>query len=83
MNEKERALLILKAKFSNNRDVINVVDAIIQLKRPEVLLNEEETNQYRAYAEEWSNKGWIIYVPPAQPPQTTIKFLDDVDNVNE
>jgi len=61
MNEKEKVLLILKAKFPENDDVQNVIGSIIQLKRPGILLNEEEEERFHKYALEWYRKGWIIY----------------------
>lgn len=64
MNEKEKALLILKAKFSDNVDLLNKIDTIVQLKVPEILLSSEETEKFHEYAKEWSNKGLIIYVEP-------------------
>jgi len=61
MNQMEKALLILKAKFSSNDDLKNQIDAIIQLKRPEILLDNEQQKKFHEYATEWYNKGWIIY----------------------
>jgi len=61
MNEKEKALLILKAKFPDNEDVINTIEAMIQLKRMEILLNQEEEATFHKYAYEWYRKGLIIY----------------------
>ena len=79
INEKEKALLILKAKFSDNEDLKNRCDILCQLKKPEVLLTTEELKLFHEYASEWSKKGWIIYVP--SPPQSQIKFLN-VEDVN-
>lgn len=61
MNQMEKALLILKAKFNANDDLKNQVDAVIQLKRPEILLNNEEQKKFHEYATDWYNRGWIIY----------------------
>jgi hypothetical protein len=81
MNEKEKALLILKAKFSDNEDLKNRCDILCQLKKPEVLLTTEEAKLFNEYAQEWSNKGWIIYTGIA--PLQQVKYLEDVDNVTE
>ena len=61
MNQMEKALLIMKSKFSDDDDVINTIDAIVQLKRAEILLDGEEQKKFHEYATEWYNKGWIIY----------------------
>jgi len=61
MNQVEKALLILKSKFSDNDDLMNTINAIIQLKRPEILLTQEEEEKFHKYALEWYRKGWIIY----------------------
>ena len=58
--------------------MINKIDAIIQLKRPEVLLTTEETKLFHEYAQEWSKKGWIIYV---ESPPSKLKYLN-VEDVN-
>lgn len=57
----EKALLILKAKFSDDDELKNQIDAIIQLKRPEILLNNSEQSKFHEYATDWYNRGWIIY----------------------
>jgi len=64
MDRAEKYLLILKAKFHEDEDVLNVIDAMVQLKRPEVLMNHNEKVHYEEYAEEWYNKGWIIWTGP-------------------
>lgn len=61
MNQMEKSLLILKAKFSDNEEIKNQIDAIIQLKRPEILLDNEEQRKFHEYATDWYNKGLIIY----------------------
>ena len=65
MNQMEKSLLILKAKFSENDDLIKTIDAVVQLKVPEILLSQEEEANFHKYALEWSRKGWIIYVQPS------------------
>lgn len=65
MNSMEKALLIIKAKFSDNEDIIRTCDTICQLKRPEILLSQEEEELFHKYALEWYRKGWIIYVQPS------------------
>ncbi len=62
MDRAEKVMLILKAKFHDNEDVINFANAAIQLKRPEILLDHEERVYYEEFAEDWYNKGWIIWV---------------------
>ena len=61
MDRAEKYMLILKAIFHENEDVINKVDALVQLKRPEVLMSHDEKVRFEEYAEEWHNKGWIIW----------------------
>jgi len=64
MDRAEKYMLILKSIFHNNEDVINKIDALIQLKRPEVLMSHDENVRFMEFAEEWYNKGWIIWVKP-------------------
>ena len=61
MDRAEKVMLILKAIFKDNEDVINKIDAIQQLKRPEILLNHEQRVSYHEFAEDWYNKGLIIW----------------------
>ena len=75
MNEREKALLILKSKFPENVDLHSMINVILQLKKPEVLLSVEENELFHKYAKEWSDKGLIVYVPPKQPSQ--LKYLED------
>ena len=65
MDRAEKIMLILKAKFNDNEDIINKIDAMAQLKRPEILLDRDEKFKFHQYAEEWHNKGWIIYNAPS------------------
>lgn len=67
MNQMEKALLILKAKFPDNEDLVNAANAIVQLKRPEILLSQEEEKEFHKYAIEWYRKGWIIYTGTIEP----------------
>ena len=61
MDRAEKYMLILKAIFHENEDVINKIDALVQLKRPEVLMSHDERVRFEENAEEWYNKGWIIW----------------------
>jgi len=61
MDRAEKIMLILKASFHGNEDLLNKIDAIAQLKRPEILLNHDEKVYFDEYAEDWFNKGWIIW----------------------
>jgi len=61
MDRAEKYMLILKSKFSDNEDVLNAIDALLQLKRPEVLMNHEEKVRFEEFAEDWYEKGWIIW----------------------
>jgi hypothetical protein len=61
MDRAEKVMLILKSIFKDNEDIINKIDAIAQLKRPEILLSHEEKVSFEEFAEEWYNKGWIIW----------------------
>ena len=61
MDRAEKYLLILKSCFHNNEDILNKIDAIIQLKRPEVLMDHDQKVRFEEFAEEWYDKGWIIW----------------------
>ena len=75
MDRAEKVMLILKAKFNSNVDILNSIDSIIQLKRPEILLSHEERVFYEEYAEEWFEKGWIIW--------TGKKFIEEEEEETE
>jgi len=64
MDRAEKYMLILKSIFHDNEDVINKIDALVQLKRPEVLMSHDEKVRFEENAEEWYDKGWIIWVKP-------------------
>ena len=61
MDRAEKVMLILKAKFHDNEDICNFMDSIQQLKRPLILLSHDEKVFYDEFAEDWYNKGWIIW----------------------
>jgi len=61
MDRAEKYLLILKSMFHESEDVLNKIDAMIQLKRPEVIMSHDEKVRFQEYAEEWYDKGWIIW----------------------
>jgi len=61
LDRAEKVMLILKSIFHENEDIINKIDAIQQLKRPEILLNHDQKVRFEEFAEEWYNKGWIIW----------------------
>ena len=61
MDRAEKYLLILKSLFPDNEDLRNKIDAMVQLKRPEVLLNHEQKVYFEEFAEEWYERGWIIW----------------------
>ena len=55
MDRAEKIMLILKAMFHNNDDLLNKIDAIAQLKRPEILLNHDEKVYFDEFTEDWFN----------------------------
>jgi len=61
MDRAEKYMLILKSIFHENEDVLNKIDAMVQLKRAEVLMTHDERVRFEENAEEWYNKGWIIW----------------------
>ncbi len=61
MDRAEKYLLILKSCFHDNEDIINKIDALIQLKRPEVLMDHDQRVRFEEFAEEWYDRGWIIW----------------------
>ncbi len=66
MDRAEKYMLILKSIFHENEDVINKIDALVQLKRPEVLMSHDERVRFEENAEEWYDKGWIIWTGKKQ-----------------
>ena len=61
MDRAEKIMLILKAIFKDNEDIVNKIDAIQQLKRPEILLTHDQRVSFEEFAEDWYNKGLIIW----------------------
>jgi len=66
MDRAEKYMLILKSIFHNNEDILDKIDALVQLKRPEVLMNHDEKVRFAEFAEEWYDKGWIIWTGKKQ-----------------
>lgn len=71
MDRAEKIMLIIKSLFNDNEDVINKINAIQQLKRPEILLNHEQRVLFEEFAEDWYNKGLIIW--------SGKKYIDEED----
>lgn len=83
MDRAEKIMLILKAIFKDNEDLINKLDAIQQLKRPEILLSHEQTELFEEFAEEWHNKGWMIWTGKKSKKEEKIDVENDVKYIME
>jgi len=66
MDRAEKYMLILKSVFHDNEDILNKIDTLIQLKRPDVLMSHDEKVRFEENSEEWYKKGWIIWTGKKQ-----------------